>query len=116
MCQPLGVQENYCKGESSRSTLLRDSREIYPWQSAEGGGYSKGSCPVPKISALQKPWPARKLSAFDSPGSAAVIIFTSADIPELINLQNVNGKAKPYQVKQLLRLIERYNLQMEEEP
>jgi hypothetical protein len=34
----------------------------------------------------------------------------------LVNLQNVNGKAKPYQVKQLLRLIERYNLQMEEEP
>jgi hypothetical protein len=28
----------------------------------------------------------------------------------------VNGHAKPYQVKQLLRLIERYNLQMEEEP
>jgi hypothetical protein len=34
----------------------------------------------------------------------------------LVNLQNVNGKAKPYQVKQLLRLIERYNLHMEEEP
>jgi hypothetical protein len=34
----------------------------------------------------------------------------------LVNLQNVNGKAKPYQVKQLLRVIERYNLQMEEEP
>jgi hypothetical protein len=38
------------------------------------------------------------------------------DIPELVNLQNVNGQAKPYQVQQLLRLIERYNLQMEEEP
>lgn len=37
------------------------------------------------------------------------------DIPELVNLQNVNGQAKPYQVRQLLRLIERYNLQMEEE-
>jgi hypothetical protein len=29
---------------------------------------------------------------------------------------HVNGQAKLYQVKQLLRLIERYNLQMEEEP
>jgi len=43
-------------------------------------------------------------------------IYVHADIPELVNLQNVNGKAKAYQVKQLLRLIERYNLQMEEEP
>ena len=43
-------------------------------------------------------------------------IYVHADIPELVNLQNVNGKAKPSQVKQLLRLIERYNLHMEEEP
>ena len=43
-------------------------------------------------------------------------IYVHVDIPELVNLQNVNGQAKPYQVKQLLRLIERYNLQMEEEP
>jgi hypothetical protein len=42
-------------------------------------------------------------------------IYVHADVPELVNLQNVNGQAKPYQVKQLLRLIERYNLQMEEE-
>jgi len=43
-------------------------------------------------------------------------IYVHADVPELVSLQNVNGQAKPYQVKQLLRLIERYNLQMEEEP
>jgi len=43
-------------------------------------------------------------------------IYVHADVPELVNLQNVNGQAKPYQVKQLLRLIERYNLQMEEGP
>jgi len=29
-------------------------------------------------------------------------IYTHPDIPELINLQNVKGKAKPYQMKQLL--------------
>jgi predicted RNA binding protein YcfA (HicA-like mRNA interferase family) len=42
-------------------------------------------------------------------------IFVHADIPELVNLQNNKGKAVPYQVKQLLQLIERYNLQMEDE-
>jgi hypothetical protein len=41
-------------------------------------------------------------------------IFIHPDIPEPINLQNVNGKAKPYQVKQLLRLIEKYDLNLEE--
>ena len=42
-------------------------------------------------------------------------IFVRADIPELVNLQNHKGKAVPYQVKQLLQIIERYNLQMEGE-
>jgi len=42
-------------------------------------------------------------------------IFIHADIPELLNLQNVKGKAKPYQIKQMLQLIEAHNLQMGEE-
>jgi predicted RNA binding protein YcfA (HicA-like mRNA interferase family) len=42
-------------------------------------------------------------------------IFVHPDVAELVNLQDVKGKAKPYQVKQLLQLIERYNLQMEDE-
>lgn len=33
---------------------------------------------------------------------------------EPLNLQNVRGQAKPYQVKQLVRLVERYNLQLDE--
>lgn len=41
-------------------------------------------------------------------------IFVHTEITELVNLQNRKGKAVPYQVKQLLQLIERYNLQMEE--
>ena len=41
-------------------------------------------------------------------------IYVHPDIPELINLQNVNGKAKPYQIKQLLEVIERYDLQIED--
>ncbi|MDI6782032.1 MAG: type II toxin-antitoxin system HicA family toxin [bacterium] len=42
-------------------------------------------------------------------------IFVHPDVAELMNIQDVNGKAKPYQVKQLLQLIEQYNLQMEDE-
>ena len=41
-------------------------------------------------------------------------IFTHTGIPELINLQNVHGQAKPYQIKQFLNLIERYNLQLKD--
>jgi len=40
-------------------------------------------------------------------------IFVHPDIPELLNLQDVNGKVKPYQLKQLLNIIEQNNLQME---
>jgi predicted RNA binding protein YcfA (HicA-like mRNA interferase family) len=40
-------------------------------------------------------------------------IFTHAEIPGLINLQEVAGQAKPYQIRQLLRLAERYNLELE---
>jgi predicted RNA binding protein YcfA (HicA-like mRNA interferase family) len=40
-------------------------------------------------------------------------IFAHSGIPELVNLQNVKGMAKAYQVRQLLKLVERYNLQLE---
>jgi len=46
--------------------------------------------------------------------SGSHLIFVHPDIPELINLQNVSGKAKPYQIKQFLDLIERYNIIMED--
>jgi len=32
----------------------------------------------------------------------------------LLNLQNVGGHAKPYQVRQLLELVERYSLTLED--
>lgn len=41
-------------------------------------------------------------------------IYKHPGIVELINLQNVQGKAKPYQIKQLLEIIERHNLHLEE--
>lgn len=40
-------------------------------------------------------------------------IFVHADIPELVNLQEVTGKAKPYQIRQFIKLIERYNMELE---
>lgn len=42
-------------------------------------------------------------------------IFVHPNVQELVNLQNVDGKAKPYQIHQLLELVERYNLQLEGE-
>ena len=42
-------------------------------------------------------------------------IFTHPRIPELVNLQDVRGQAKPYQVRQFMKLVERYNLQLEDD-
>ena len=33
---------------------------------------------------------------------------------EMLNFQNVKGKAKPYQVKQFLKIVENYRLLEEE--
>lgn len=41
-------------------------------------------------------------------------IFTRSDIPELVNLQNIKGQAKIYQIRQFLKLVERHNLKLEE--
>ena len=42
-------------------------------------------------------------------------IYGRAGLSEQINLQEVGGKAKPYQIRQFFRLIERYNIEMEHE-
>lgn len=39
-------------------------------------------------------------------------IFEHDDVPELVNLQDRKGMAKPYQVKQFLELVEQYNLKI----
>ena len=41
-------------------------------------------------------------------------IFVRPGIPELVNLQNSKGQAKPYQIRQFLKLIEKHNLKLEE--
>jgi predicted RNA binding protein YcfA (HicA-like mRNA interferase family) len=40
-------------------------------------------------------------------------IFENTTIGEQLNLQNKKGKAKPYQVKQFLQLVEQYNLTLD---
>jgi predicted RNA binding protein YcfA (HicA-like mRNA interferase family) len=42
-------------------------------------------------------------------------IFVHPQVRELVNIQNVKGKAKPYQIHQFLELVECYDLQMEGE-
>ena len=42
-------------------------------------------------------------------------VFAHPDVPELVNVQEVRGQAKPYQIRQFLRLVERYALRMEPE-
>jgi predicted RNA binding protein YcfA (HicA-like mRNA interferase family) len=40
-------------------------------------------------------------------------VFKHSGIPELINIQDVGGEAKPYQIRQFLKLVERHDLRME---
>jgi len=42
-------------------------------------------------------------------------IFVHSDIPELLNLQEVKGQVKPHQMRQFLKLVERYSLELKEE-
>jgi len=42
-------------------------------------------------------------------------IFVHDKVRELVNLQEVGGQIKPYQVKQFMNLVERYDLKLEEE-
>jgi predicted RNA binding protein YcfA (HicA-like mRNA interferase family) len=41
-------------------------------------------------------------------------IFVHPEVTELVNLQEVQGKAKPYQISQFLQLVEKYNLNLGE--
>lgn len=41
-------------------------------------------------------------------------IFSHPRVPELLNLQEVRGEVKPYQVRQFLILVERYDLTLGE--
>jgi predicted RNA binding protein YcfA (HicA-like mRNA interferase family) len=40
-------------------------------------------------------------------------IFKHPKLDVLLNLQEVRGEAKPYQIRQLIRFVERYDLRLE---
>lgn len=42
-------------------------------------------------------------------------IYQHELITEQLNVQDVGGEAKPYQIRQFLRLVERYNLTLRED-
>jgi predicted RNA binding protein YcfA (HicA-like mRNA interferase family) len=42
-------------------------------------------------------------------------IFIHPLVKELVNLQNVNGQVKPYQIRQFMEVVERYALNLEKE-
>lgn len=66
------------------------------------------------LSQTSKIW--SRVSVFGSTVLQEAIIYSYIlDIPELVNLQEVKGEAKPYQIRQFLRLVERHNLHLEEE-
>jgi hypothetical protein len=48
-----------------------------------------------------------------SSGSHHILVHPK--VRELLNLQDVRGKAKPYQVSQFLKLVEKYNLELGED-
>ncbi len=63
-----------------------------------------------------KPSRLQRLSAFGfrlSRTKGSHHIFVHPRIRGLVNLQEVDRKAKPYQVRQLLEIVERYNLGLE---
>ena len=41
-------------------------------------------------------------------------IYAHKHITEIMNIQKVGNEAKPYQIRQILQLIEKYNLEHEE--
>ena len=42
-------------------------------------------------------------------------IYAHPSVSERVNVQNLAGMAKPYQVRQVWRLVERYNLKLEDD-
>jgi hypothetical protein len=43
-------------------------------------------------------------------GKGSHRVFTREGVREILNLQSVKGMAKPYQVRQFIKIIERYGL------
>jgi hypothetical protein len=48
-------------------------------------------------------------------GKGSHRVFAHPGVSELLNLQEVRGQAKPYQVRQVASLVRRYHLTLEDE-
>jgi predicted RNA binding protein YcfA (HicA-like mRNA interferase family) len=42
-------------------------------------------------------------------------IYAHPEVQELVNLQDVRGQAQPYQIRQVLRLVEQYGLKLRDD-
>jgi hypothetical protein len=42
-------------------------------------------------------------------------VFECPGVSEMLNLQEVGGEAKPYQIRQFLRIVEAHDLRLEDE-
>jgi predicted RNA binding protein YcfA (HicA-like mRNA interferase family) len=42
-------------------------------------------------------------------------LFVRTDVPDIVNLQPRRGEVKAYQIREFVRLIEQYNLRLEDE-
>jgi predicted RNA binding protein YcfA (HicA-like mRNA interferase family) len=40
-------------------------------------------------------------------------VFIHPEVREILSLQNAGGEAKPHQIRQFFRLVERYDLKVE---
>jgi predicted RNA binding protein YcfA (HicA-like mRNA interferase family) len=45
-------------------------------------------------------------------GRGSHSVFAHPGVPDTLNIQPKRGEAKPYQIRQFLRLIRRYNLEI----
>ena len=46
--------------------------------------------------------------------SGSHYIFEHPDVPEVLNLQPRRGEAKPYQIRQFMAIVDKYNLYLED--
>ena len=47
-------------------------------------------------------------------GRGSHVVLSKPNIPEILTIQNIRGKIKPYQIKQFLKVLEKYNIREEE--
>jgi len=57
---------------------------------------------------------AKKFGFVFKGGKGSHRVYGHTGIKEILNFQDVQGKVKPYQVKQFLCIVQRYDLKLEE--